>query len=446
MSRAGPSFSSDVLATLASTWGVLVCNVASGIVVARVLGPGQKGLFVLTFLLLNQMVAIGSFGVPHALVYFVAGGRLAPAVALGHLLVLSAGFAAVLAVPYAAIVLLLGPQLFKGVDLRTLPVVGSLLFPVLLFGNAGGVLRGLGRVDLFNWLRLAEAAVGCLFVAAALLVLRGGVRAAVLAASAGETTAGALGVWLALRAVGTRPRWEPGSLWPVVRYGLKSHVALVLQMTERKIDMFLLGYFLPLETAAAQIGLYSVAVALAELPRNIAGAVSTALLPRIAADGPRASRRSVPRVSRHLVAANVACGLAVALLARPLIALVYGPRFLPSVRPLLLLLPGVVMAGVWNVFQAELVGTGRAARPSAFAALTLTLNVALNVAAIPRWGIVGAAVTSGITYSLLAVCLLADYRLRHRDVRLRELVLLSRGDVAEQAARLRRMRIARGVG
>ena len=38
---------------------------------------------------------------------------------------------------------------------------------------------------------------------------------------------------------------------------------------------------------------------------------------------------------------------------------------------------------------------------------------------IPRWGILGAAAASGITYSLLAVLLVADYRARNRGVGLR---------------------------
>jgi len=77
-----------------------------------------------------------------------------------------------------------------------------------------------------------------------------------------------------------------------------------------------------------------------------------------------------------------------------------------------------------------MVGTGHPARLSAFAGLTLVLNVAINLVTIPRWGIAGAALTSGITYSLLSVLLLLDYRARNRTVRMRELIVPRRADLA----------------
>src|SRR5262249_45581629 len=153
-------------------------------------------------------------------------------------------------------------------------------------------------------------------------------------------------------------------------------------------DLFLLGWLLPAENAALQIGLYSTAVSLAELPRNVAGAVSTVLLPRIAGADTAALREIVPRVSRNLIAVNVVFAAALALGAGPLIELLYGPAFAPCYLPFVILLPGVVFAGVWNVFEAELVGIGRPLKLSAFAGFTLTLNVLLNLLMIPPWGIV----------------------------------------------------------
>ena len=60
-SRKPASFPMSVALTLASRWAMLLCTIASGVVVARVLGPGEKGLFVLTYLLLNQTVSVGNF-------------------------------------------------------------------------------------------------------------------------------------------------------------------------------------------------------------------------------------------------------------------------------------------------------------------------------------------------------------------------------------------------
>ncbi len=432
-SRSEASFPMSVALTLASRWAMLLCTIASGVVVARALGPGDKGLFVLTFLLLNQTVSVGNFGVPQALVYFVASGRLSRSDAVGHLILCSLGSAAIATVPYWAIVHGAGAQLFPGVGAALLMMVALLLVPSLLLANAGGLLRGLGRLDLFNLLSLLDAAVRLVLLVIALAVFHRGLDGVVLATVAATIVTGVLSVALVLIAARVGPTWNLRALGPVVGYGLQSYLTVVLQMTERKIDVFMLGWLLLPEAVAWQVGLYSVAVSLAELPRQVSGAVSTVLLPKISkasAVDRAAALATVPRVSRNLLAINVAFGGALALVAYPLIGLLYGRAFLAAFRPFLILLPGVVAASVWNVLQAEMVGTGHPARLSMFSGLTLVLNVAINLATIPRWGIDGAALTSGITYSLLSLLLLLDYRARNRGVAMREMVVPRRADLA----------------
>lgn len=432
MSRRAPSFSMSVATTLASRWLVLAFTIASGIVVARSLGPDQKGAYVVTFLLLGQTLAVGSFGVPHALVYFLSSNRITRAEAAGHFLLMSAFAAVLLIVPYAVIAVVGADRLFKGVDPATLLALGVLILPALATANAAGVLRGLGRLDLFNLLRLVDAvlAFGLLFLA--LVVLGAGLRGAVIAGAVATMLSGTVAVALVLGAVGTRPSLSVASMPAAVRFGLRSYLTVLLQLTERKLDLFLLAWFLPIETAAWQIGVYTTAVALAELPRTVSAAVSTVLLPRLAGADARTSARTVPLVSRHLMALNLAFGAVLVAAGHPLIRFLYGPSFLPAYVPFLLLLPGVVMAGAWNVFEAEMVGRGRPLRLSMFSGVTLGLNVALNLVAIPRWGIVGAALTSGFTYGLLGFCLVLDYRARNRAVSLRDLLLVSPGELARR--------------
>lgn len=430
------SFPVTVALTLVSRWAMLLCLVASGVIVARALGPGDKGAFVLTYLLLNQTVSVGNFGVPQALVYYTAGGRLSRSDAVGHLILCSVGCAAVATVPYWLVVRVAGDHLFPGVAAGALMAIALLLTPSLLLANAGGLLRGLGRLDLFNLLSLLDAVIRLLALVVALPVLHAGLPGAVQATAAATVATGALSIALAVVAARVWPTWNLRALGPVVGYGLKSYLTVVLQMTERKIDVFMLGWLLAPATVAWQVGLYSVAVSMAELPRQVSGAVSTVLLPKIskASTAERAAAlATVPRVSRNLLAVNVAFGVLLALAARPAIGLLYGRAFLAAFVPFLILLPGVVAASVWNVLQAEMVGTGHPARLSMFSGLTLVLNVAINLATIPRWGIDGAALTSGITYSLLSVLLLLDYRARNRGVRMRELVVPRRADLAVYA-------------
>jgi len=439
------SFSTSVGVTLLVRWATVAVTVAAGVVVARALGPAPKGIFVLAFLLLNQLTSLGTFGVPHALIYFLASRKITRAEAVGHFVVCSVGSTVILSAIYAAIVFGMGDRLFPGVSTQTLMLIALLILPTLLLANAGGVLRGLNRIGLFNLLCFAESGIRFAVLLVALVFLHAGLRGALIGSAVAIIVTGTLSFAMVRVAAGTGPAWNPATVGPLVRYGLASSFTVMLQMTERKIDMFMLGYLLAPEVVAAQVGLYSVAVSLAELPRNIAMAVSTVLLPKISAADHATNRRNVPRVSRMLIALNIAFAVVLVATAYPLIILFYGRAFAGSYLPFAILLPGVVFAGVWNVFSTEMVGTGRPLRLSMFSGFTLVLNVVLNAIAIPRWGIVGAAATSGITYSLLALLLILDYRSRHGDVRVRELVLISRGDVPDYLRIVRRQPTAGGV-
>jgi O-antigen/teichoic acid export membrane protein len=60
--------------------------------------------------------------------------------------------------------------------------------------------------------------------------------------------------------------------------------------------------------------------------------------------------------------------------------------------------------------------------------LGLLLNVALNIAIVPRFGIVGAALTSSAAYTLMLVVSLVTFVRRGR-LRLRDSLLMNTDDV-----------------
>lgn len=422
-------FTLDVALTFMTRVGSLVVNALSGIVVARWLGPANKGLYVLTFLPLMQFTIFGYFGFTHALVYFMGSKKITNAEALGHYLFCSALFSAILAGPYLFIINHFHNDFLKGVDLNYLRVSVLFVFPSLLTYFAGGVMRGINRVDYYNLINVFDMVTKFILVVTLIIILKLGFTGAVYGGFLGTLLVGIFSLVLVLVALRSRPRINPARLQEMIIFGLKSHLSGVFQFTERKIDMFMLNYFLPAPLMAAQVGFYSLAVSLSEIPRNFSNAVSTALLPKISSSSPEENLRNVQKVSRNVLAINLFFSLGLALLGYPVIYLFYGKAFLSSYLPFLMLLPGVIMSGLLNVFQPELVGTGSPLKMSAFSGLTLTLNFVLNLFLIPTWGIVGAAATSGLTYSLIAVLLLADYRRRHPEIKIRNLILPAREDL-----------------
>jgi O-antigen/teichoic acid export membrane protein len=90
-----------------------------------------------------------------------------------------------------------------------------------------------------------------------------------------------------------------------------------------------------------------------------------------------------------------------AIAAKPIVMLLFGKAFVPAVRPFLWLVPGIFAMGVETALVQYLNSMGY---PRVIVLLwfcSALLNIALNVYAIPHFGIAGASIVSTISYSLV---------------------------------------------
>ncbi|HSV92850.1 MAG TPA: polysaccharide biosynthesis C-terminal domain-containing protein, partial [Desulfobacterales bacterium] len=187
----------------------------------------------------------------------------------------------------------------------------------------------------------------------------------------------------------------------------------------------------------ALVGVYFVAVQVAErlwLPSKV---ISTVLLPRMAELHAHADTRELtPLMSRLVLWGTVAACLAVAVIAAPALRLLFGHEFLGAVQPLLWLLPGIALAGGSRIVANDFAARGRPEWNSWLSVVTLVVNVAGNVALIPRYGITGAAVATTIAYTVNTVARMFIYT-RVAGVPWHEQVFLRRSDLRLVASAVR---------
>ena len=88
------------------------------------------------------------------------------------------------------------------------------------------------------------------------------------------------------------------------------------------------------------------------------------------------------------------------LLAGPVLRLLYGAAFDSGVRPAQVLLVGMLLSGASGVASGYLYGRGRPGLNSLGLGLGLVATVALDLALIPPYGALGAAVASSVAYLL----------------------------------------------
>jgi len=244
-----------------------------------------------------------------------------------------------------------------------------------------------------------------IFCVLLVVVLKQGVRGAVVAAMVSPGLCIVAYLFLLRRDVGFPLTCSRGAFKDALTFGVQGHLGSVLQFLNYRLDMFMVSFF----TGAADLGYYTVAVSLAEMLWYLPDAAGFVLFPKTASAEPEAARRFTPKVARLLLFITALAAVGLFLVSRPLIVTLYTKQFLPALRPLWVLLPGVVALSYSKVIFSDLSGRGKPYYGTLASLVSVVLTLGLNPLLIPRWGIIGAAVVSSLAYAANAAAAVVFY-------------------------------------
>ncbi|MEA2656880.1 MAG: hypothetical protein QOI23_2245, partial [Chloroflexota bacterium] len=222
----------------------------------------------------------------------------------------------------------------------------------------------------------------------------------------GASLGAIVGFSVASRHVRLRFGLDRNVLRRLLGFGLKGYVANLLMFFNYRLDSLIVNALL----GVASVGIYSIAVAIAEVIWNVAGALSTVMFPHISSLDRKAANRLTPVVSRNVWFLTLLAVIGAAVLGRWVIEFVFGPVMVAAVEPLLLLLPGILALSGAKVLASYLSGIGRPIYATWIAGGSVIATVALDLFLIPRYGIAGAAAASSVVYTLTAVATLVVFR------------------------------------
>jgi len=108
------------------------------------------------------------------------------------------------------------------------------------------------------------------------------------------------------------------------------------------------------------------------------------------------------RTCRWSTALLAVLAIGMVVLGRPAIYLLYGKEFLPSYEACLWLLPGICLFPFFKLMNVDLAARGHPGYGTVASFVALVVNIVTNVVLIPRLGIVGAAMATTLSYSVMA--------------------------------------------
>ncbi|TDW78079.1 oligosaccharide flippase family protein [Kribbella pratensis] len=180
----------------------------------------------------------------------------------------------------------------------------------------------------------------------------------------------------------------------VASYGLRGQVGGLITLLNLRLDVAILGAI----AGPAILGGYAVASKYAELLRLPGTALTWVFYPRLAKLEQNQAAGVARRMIRPALVGIVVAAVPVALLASPVMRLLYGASFGSAVTPARVLVAGMILAGASGVASAYLYGRGTPGLNSIVLGVGLAITVVLDVTLIPRYGALGAAAASTAAY------------------------------------------------
>ncbi len=379
--------------------------IATTVIIARSLGPDGKGILTLVALIPSLLMLASNLGIERSNIYYIGQKRFE----VRDLAINSFLFSFIAGITIVG--LFLGVfgyvQRYFFQDVASLYIYIILIsVPFLLLNRYFLlILLAVNRVREAAALPLLHSAAKLLLIFLVLYVFEKGILGAVAVSVIVDVLIGCITGLLILKRTGISFSFNLHILKESISYGIKGYLANVFGFLIYRLDMFMVSYFM----GVTSVGYYSIAVGVAEAVLYIPRAVGTILFPQISRSSPEVANRTTAIVCRLTFFVSIVACLALGLVSRPLVTILYGTTFLPSVIPLLALLPGIAILTIDSVLCADLSGRGRPEIAMYAAGAAVISNVGLNILLIPLWGITGAAIASSLCYALSALIVIVVF-------------------------------------
>lgn len=418
-------FKKNVSITLAAQISIFFIGLISSVIIARTLGPEGKGIFAIATLVPKMLFMFGNLGLSSAIIYFIGKKKYSLQDVSSSIFTL----AIILGFGLCLLTILL-LNCFSFTFLKGVPflLIGMSVFILpfnLLISFYNSSLLAKEKIKLYNFIQILPNAIFLTFFLLLLLFSKKTILNAVISQLLASISICLILVFLLRKLtkmkinISVNRKFIKDSL----KFGGKAYLANLMTFFTYRLDIFLVNFFL----SPIQVGYYSLAVGLAEFLWYIPNATSTILFPRITSLKSEEARKFTPKVMRHILFIIIIAALCLFSFSKFIIKIMYGKLFFPSLIPLWLLLPGVIMLSIGKITSSDLLGRGKPIYATIISAVTLLVTIVLDLWLIPRFGIAGAAIASTIAYSLSATIGLICY-LKVSNNRLSEMIIIKRQD------------------
>ncbi len=385
----------------------LIIGLVTSIVIARNLGPNGKGIYSLVILLPTLIVNFTNIGIGPATVYYIGKGKYSYEKIFGNNIIMSLIISIFSILVGLIIIIFFRKFFFSGISSYYL-FFSLILIPfILLFGYLESILLGLKCFEKYNLASLIHTILFLILIVICLVIFKVTIFGVLLSNILAYFLVNILlFIWIKRLIGNISLKIEKGYIRDTSNYGIQAHLSNILSFLHLRLDMLLINFFMnPLA-----VGYYSISVAIVEKLWLISQSASIILFTKVSSErDERVLKEFTPIVSRSILLVTALGSALIFFISRWMVIFLFSEAYLPAVQPLQILLIGTVAVSCSRILGNDIAGRGRPILNTYLNTLTVAVNLGLNILWIPKFGIVGAAWATTISYSITLIGSLLIY-------------------------------------
>lgn len=382
---------------LGSNVFTLAANLLVAVLLARMLGPQQYGLYSAILVVPMLVVSFFQMGI-RATTIHTLGSRTEDDDKVVSAVFFILIFTSALGILFSAIAYFFTDTtgytpLLIGLALGIIPMRLTTIY-------TGGIFLGkeeIPKANLMNWL---TGLIMLLLTLILVVAFRWGLKGALTAMLLANASVAVVAVFMVLGRFKLQLNADKALVKRLLKTGVVFALSFLVIQLNYRVDVLLLKKL----AGATETGIYSLGVSIAELLWQVPLAIGVVVMSRSAnATDLKIMTLQTTRLLRVSLIIGALLSLGIVVLSPWVVPLVFGEQYVRSVGVMQAILPGVIMVIAFRILSGQLSGMGRPEVALKAFVPALIINVVLNYILIPRHGALGAVMATNISYALASL-------------------------------------------
>ncbi len=398
--------------------GILV-----SIVITRILGPSNRGIYFMVLTINALVVNIAILGIRFTNTYLLSKKKYSLNEVNSNSILIAVLIGIISFVGYLLFREFINTKFLK--EIRPLYVFLSVsLIPFILYAQYWrGMVAGLNKFLLISALDISATVIGAFL--SIIVVLNWGLDGVLWLWFVTGTCLSLLNIYLLNRIERIKLKFSWKIFKESLSFGFVGHLGNMAYHIYSRFDIFIVNFF----AGVTGVGFYSLASTISEKVSFIPSTITTATNPRLGSSRAQEANELAAKLSRHTLFTSALTALCIIVVAPWGIPLLYGRDFLPAVKPLLILLLGITFMPVSSSLSSFFTFyKGKPRIPTTVSWVTLSINIPLCIFLTSRFGFQGTALAIAITY-LVQFAILSSLFVRTSKMKIRDVFIAKPEDI-----------------